>query len=59
MVLETAPAPKIVTTPVLVTAEKFESDKEKLLSKLQERGYRDARLLRDSIAKFDQYQIRY
>jgi outer membrane protein insertion porin family len=27
------------------TTEKFESDKEKLLSKLQEKGYRDARLV--------------
>jgi outer membrane protein insertion porin family len=35
------------------TTEKFETDKEKLLSKLQERGYRDARLVKDSIAKFD------
>jgi len=39
------------------TAEKFESDKEKLLSKLQERGYRDARLVKDSVAKFNANSI--
>ena len=39
------------------TTEKFESDKEKLLSKLQEKGYRDARLLKDSVAKFDEKSI--
>ncbi|MCF8318952.1 MAG: outer membrane protein assembly factor BamA [Sphingobacteriaceae bacterium] len=39
------------------TTEKFESDKEKLISKLQERGYRDARLVQDSIAKFDAMSI--
>lgn len=39
------------------TTEKFDTDKEKLISKLQERGYRDVVLVRDSIAKHDDKTI--
>lgn len=39
------------------TTEKFTTDKEKLISKLQERGYRDVVLVKDSIAKHDDNSI--
>lgn len=37
--------------------EKFEEDKLKIISKLQEKGYRDANLIKDSVYKFDEKSV--